>query len=175
MSINPLIYGVKNVQIVLQSPAAVNTERLTFQSIQQGSMKLTQAPEGVQHQTNSGGSRKLLWSPVGFRTSLEVTWDYSLDATGSYPGIIATSEIWNGSGWNAPTSIENAEAIRRLLNSSILAPCIVYAHKDDTTNVFNAQPDLKTKFTLSDHYGFAHGPQTVKLIAQNRGTLAGFV
>lgn len=175
MTINPLIYGTKQVRVILQSPAGVNTERLTFQTIQANSMKLSQVPEGVTHQTGSSGNRKLLWSPVGFRTTLEVTWDFSFEASAYYTGITALSETWSGSAWNAPTAIENAEAVRRLLNSSLLAPCIVYPHLDDTVNFFTAQPALNSKFTLSDQYGFAHGPQTLKLIATNRGTLAGFV
>ena len=175
MSINPLIYGTRNVQIVLQTPAAVNQERLTFQTILEGSMRLSQVPEGIQHTTGSGGSRKILWSPLGFRTKLEISWDYSLPADGSMPGLTATSELWSGSVWNTATQIENAEAIRRLLNSAFLYPCIVYPHKDDTVNFFAAQPDLKSSLILGDHYGIAHGPMIVKLIAQSRGTLAGFI
>ena len=95
--------------------------------------------------------------------SLKAVWERSLPSAtlqGAY------TEAPDGSGgWHLATTIENADAVRRVLSSAMLYPCVVFPHLDTTAQSFSAQPSETSVYSLSDTQRVAHGKQEMELVA----------
>lgn len=161
----PLIYGTGRAQVVLQN-AAGPTERITLQSVHRAGLQILVKPEGTRVELGSATAYEGAWVDRGVRLTLLVKWSHALAVLPHTGGLVATTETTDGmGGWLAPGTIENVEATRRILNSALAYPCLVYPHLDDSLSFFEAQPDPKQPWRLSDIKGTVHGAQDLALVA----------
>jgi|GEM_PF-5481831 len=155
-----LAYGVGQTQIQLRNTAGALVERITLQKETTEGLELVFTPEGVARTLTAGSvaaptaGYKKAWRSLGVRPSLDIKWAKA---------VTSSVEPWMGSAWGTLTTIDTAEAVRRVLRRAMLWPCTVYPHLDHAFN-FDAQPDLGADLKLVDLRGVVHQDLNLKLI-----------
>jgi len=162
----PLLYGLRSCRIILFSSSGP-TERITLQQTDLLGMQISVVPEGILNELGSGAAYRQDWTARNVRVSLRAKWAASLPSA-TLCGAFTEAP---GSSWHDAYTIENAEAIRRVLSSAMLYPCTVYPHLDSAAQSFQAQPSESSLYALSDIKRVVHGAQEMELVSCNVGPM----
>ena len=164
----PLLYGLRAARIVLFDSEG-HTERITLQLSDAMGLEIAVSPEGIVNQLGDGTAYRKNWTPRSVRLSLKIKWAVSMPTETLRGAYTETPD--GGGGWMGATTIENAEAVRRVLSSAMVYPCLVLPHLDSTDQSFYAQPSESSLYDLSDIRRIVHGPQHLEIIACSVGPL----